>query len=399
MNSQAIPLERASAPVLKHNRVALRQLRRSWVGFAAFCALFLAGGLALLQIHLGMGYAWRWAAQAGLVLVYVTVVLWKGLATNHRLGEEALLPALGWGNRLTLLRGVLVAGLVGFFLLPEPNSWLVWLPGICYTLANATDFFDGYLARRTNHATRLGERLDMSLDGLGVLAAVVLAVQYGRLPGWYLLVGLARYLFLAGLAWRRRKNLPVFDLPPSIARRLMAGLQMGFLAVMLWPLFEPPGTYLAAALFGLPLLLGFTRDWLLVSGARFPRWTRGWPTWLSAWLPVLLRLAQALLLGSLLGERYLHFSTLSSELQILTLLETVGSLGLLLGVLSRTTAILLLILLGFHQMISPLNAAQMLLAGLYVGALFLGPGRFALWAPEEVLVLHRLGGQQRERVG
>ena len=32
---------------------------------------------------------------------------------------------------------------------------------------------------------------------------------------------------------------------------------MGLLAVMLWPIFSPPGTHIAATLFALPFLAGF----------------------------------------------------------------------------------------------------------------------------------------------
>lgn len=366
--------------------------------FAGLCGLFLAGVALLFETAWQAGYGLRWALQASGVVLYVLGVLWRGLAANHRLGEAALLPGLGWGNALTLLRGVLVAGLVGFLFLPEPAGWLAWIPGIFYTVANATDFFDGYLARKTNHVTRLGELLDMSLDGLGVLVAVALAVQYGRLPAWYLLVGLARYLFLVGLWLRRRRNQPVYDLPSSVARRVLAGFQMGFLAVMLWPLFGPPGTFLAAALFGIPFLIGFGRDWLFVAGILQPQESalNRWLALLSAWLSLLLRLAVAALQAGPLLERYARFPGLPALVLGVTILETLCLVLLLLGVLSRVTAILALILLGINQLLAPLSLAQMLLAAVYTGILFLGPGAYALWKPEEYLVYHRAGERSRK---
>jgi CDP-diacylglycerol--glycerol-3-phosphate 3-phosphatidyltransferase len=155
-----------------------------------------------------------------------------------------LLPAFGWGNGLTIVRGILVAGLAGFLFSPRPEGWVVWLPAILYTLSNATDFFDGFAARRTNHVTRLGEILDMSLDGTGVLVAAALAVQYGQVPVLFLGVALVRYVFLGGM-WLRARWVLDHEMPGSISRQVFAGLQMGF-----WQwygtLFSPPGTHVAA---------------------------------------------------------------------------------------------------------------------------------------------------------
>jgi CDP-diacylglycerol---glycerol-3-phosphate 3-phosphatidyltransferase len=96
-----------------------------------------------------------------------------------------------------------------------PNRKISWpgLPAIIFTLAIAADFFDGFAARVSNHVTRLGEALDMKLDGVGVLIAIILAVQYGSLPAWYLLVASARYLYLGGIYIREKKAYPVYELP------------------------------------------------------------------------------------------------------------------------------------------------------------------------------------------
>ena len=191
--------------------------------------------------------------------------------------------------------------MAGFLFLPKPESWFLWLPGILYLCSDIADFFDGYAARRTNHVTRLGEILDMSFDGLGVTIASLLAVKYGLVPIWYLAIGFARPLFLIGNWGLRKLAQPVHELPPSTSRRIFAGLQMGFLAVVLLPVFSPPLTFVAAYLFGLPMLAGFLRDWFAVSGwwnfHRFPCYDPGiqlapgflfscvWLSWHSTLLP------------------------------------------------------------------------------------------------------------------
>jgi CDP-diacylglycerol--glycerol-3-phosphate 3-phosphatidyltransferase len=95
------------------------------------------------------------------------------------------------------------------------------------------DFLDGYVARVTHRTSRLGEILDMHWDGFGVLVASWLLVLYGQVQAWYLVVGLARYLFVAGMQIRERRGLTNYPLPPSMTRRAMAGAQMGFIAVVL----------------------------------------------------------------------------------------------------------------------------------------------------------------------
>lgn len=377
----------------KRFSTALQNLHKEWFILAAFSLITLSSGFFLLATTWQMLFAASWMILAALTLIYLFAVLWSSLPRNHRQGEIDILPDLGWGNRLTLLRGILIAGLVGFLLLPEPEGWLARLPGIFYTLAIAADFFDGYLARITNRATRLGEILDMSFDGLGVLAAIILAVQYERLPDWYLLVAFARYAFVFGLWLRTRLGKDNFELPPSIRRRALAGFQMGFLAVMLWPIFSPPGTHIAALFFGLPILLGFLQDWFYATG--FIKADDGRKSqaiqWMLGWLPLFFRIVVVCLGAALIFPNLIVLNQLSTSQAILVIADLAVILLLTLGVTTRTAAIAGLILLGFHQMYASLSFIQILLAGGYATVLFLGGGPFSLWTPEEYLVFQRAG--------
>ena len=266
-------------------------LKMEWVVFLALGIAILASCAALISTQMGAERALAWLPLPAAGLGYLMWVCLRNLSENRRKGEQNLLFGFGWGNRLTLLRGFFIAAMLGFLVIPQPAGWLGWAPGVLYTLACAVDFFDGYVARVTNHASRLGEILDLSFDGIGVLAAALLAVNYGQVPVWYLSVGLARYLFIAGVWLRRRQGLLVNDLPSSLSRRVFAGLQMGFLAAALWPVFSPPGTQIAALLFGFPLLFGFCRDWLYVSGVIRPagQQVSGIGRAFERWLPVALR--------------------------------------------------------------------------------------------------------------
>jgi len=383
--------------LLASHPTALSHLRTRALAFAALCIATLAGGYVLLASSWAPEYAFRWLVITSGLIIYLLAILWRNLEANHRAGEAQLLPTFGTGNSLTLLRGLFIAAMAGFLFSPAPPGWLVWLPGILYTLVCAADFLDGYLARRTNHATRLGEILDLSFDGLGVLAAVLLAVQYGQVPAWYLLVALARYLFLAGQWALERLGRPLYDLPPSASRRLFAGLQMGFLAAALLPIFSPPGLYIAAAFFGLPLLAGFLRDWLTASGVLRASWElpQALMSRIHHDLPLLLRvLVLALGLSLIAGS--------GEPVALLSMLVAAVSLGVFLGISARLLSILGLVLLGLQTALTGLSVQQVLLAAAFAGILFLGSGAYSLWMPEEYLFHSRAGEKvqvEMERAG
>lgn len=373
--------------------LAYKFLLRRWVAVCAFCVWFIASGFVLLRLEWGARVAWTWFATCSVVVTYLLIVLRLNLKSNHRTGEVVLLPELGWGNGLTILRGLLVASLSGFLFLPKPAGWLLWLPAILYSLSDATDFFDGLVARRTNHVTKLGGILDLSLDGAGVLAVVVLAVNYGQVPTWYLAVGLARYLFLGGLWLRRRKTLPIYDMPPSVSRRVFAGLQMGFLAVVLWPVFSPPETFVAAAVFGLPFLAGFFRDWLFISGILKPgRYVANLLlAKLTAWMPLIFRLAAVVLTIGLLAFYLPGFSTFLLPMQAFLLLEFLVVALISSGTAGRSASILGMLLVGFNQFFGDQALGYTFLLPVYAGILFMGTGPYSLWSPEDKLVYRRLG--------
>ncbi len=387
-------------------------LRRRWLWTAAVFGLTLGGGYGLLppEWHQA-GYARQWAMQTAIILAYLLLVFYRGLADNYRRGETRLLPMLGPGNMLTLWRGAAIGWLAGFLFLPRPAiGWLAWEPAALYTFISILDYLDGYVARVANHATKLGEILDGVCDALGLLVAVGLLVWYGQLPGWYLLVGLARYLFVWGLWWRQRRGQPVFDLPPSTRRRLAAGIQMGYISVMLWPMFSPPATTLAGVIFATPLLTGFGRDWLVVSGHLDPASTRyrRFRTWLlnlmEGWLPPLLRAGVGLLSLWYLYPIALHPAARSVlflwpgspwpalTTALIALLAIAAPLLVGVGSLTRLAALgllvpvaMTLVAVGLNYFNTPLLLGVILL-------MLLGGGKWSLWRLDDRFVTVRAGG-------
>ena len=236
---------------------ALASLRRRWWLALGLGILLLAAAFFWLRATLGLRPAVFWAALAVPTAVFELAVLRRNLPANHAPAEATLFPGLGPANWVTVSRGLLLAVLAGFLLLPRPSGALAWAPALLYTVAIAADLLDGALARLTGRVTALGAALDMEFDGLGVLAASALAVRYGQLPWPYLSAGLARYLFVAGLVWLKQAGRPTAALTPSTIRRIAAGLQMAFISVILWPLFGPPATTVAGVCFAVPFLVGF----------------------------------------------------------------------------------------------------------------------------------------------
>jgi CDP-diacylglycerol--glycerol-3-phosphate 3-phosphatidyltransferase len=366
-------------------------LRIQWTLAAAGSAAALLSAAPLAAHWWGLPqYPARWISLTALSLGYFLLILWVNLPKNHRAGESAPLAGLGWGNALTILRAVLLSGVVGFLLSPRPQGVYAWLPGALYTLSSLPDYLDGYIARRTNHATRLGEILDMNVDSVGVFAAVFLAFQYGVMPWWYLPIGLARYWFVAGIWWRERRGKPVYEMPFSHRRRGFAALKMGFMFVMLLPLFEPPGTHWAAAAFGAPFAAAFLWDWGLVAGRVKPDTGARFASlkmFLLQWSPVVLRVS------TLLGLPQITVHLASPDLRWLAYAEIAVTALLLLGVVPRVTAIAAIILLGINQSLAPLTVPQVVLVFAYIWQIFLGGGRLTLWTPEEWLVVNRMGDQ------
>lgn len=215
----------------------------------------------------------RWLVGSLLVWAYCFAVLFRGLGDNRAPGRERPFPTLGVATWVTVFRSVLVAIAAGFLLLPAPPGRLGLVPAAAYSLASLLDHVDGRLARALGRATRLGERLDMEVDAAGILVAALLGIHYGKLPLWYASIGLARYLFVAGLRYRAHRGRPVAELDPSHLRRWLAGTQMGFLSVALWPPIPATWSLLLAPLFGGASLVMFARDWAVVSTRRPPRRT------------------------------------------------------------------------------------------------------------------------------
>jgi CDP-diacylglycerol--glycerol-3-phosphate 3-phosphatidyltransferase len=334
-----------------------------------------------------------------LPLIYVLAVLRSGLPLNHRPDETRVLAHLGLANSITVVRGVLVSVLACFWKWPATIPFSIhhsfaWLPGIIYMTAALLDLLDGIAARHTDHVSRLGERLDTLFDALGLLTAVLAGIALHQLPLSYLAVALAYYVFSVGIQIRRRTGRMVIPLKPRPAARLIAGFNMGFVATALLPVYRPPATAIAAMVFMIPLLAGFLRDWLVVSGRIKPGpsqpapWEAKWHCLFRERLPVLLR--TVLLLCSLAAlEKSAAFFSGNTAGPLHFFGPTVRPIFLLsvvlvsLGVMGRLAALPILLLSGLWISRQGEDPVWCLLMVAAAALLITGSGHLSLWQPEE----------------
>lgn len=100
-------------------------------------------------------------------------------------------------NSISFFRVLMVPVFMVFLLADVPGGDVVAL--VVFVIAAASDFLDGYFARRTKQVTVLGAFLDPLADKLLVTAALVSLVGLGELSAWIAMVVIARELAISGL--------------------------------------------------------------------------------------------------------------------------------------------------------------------------------------------------------
>ena len=166
---------------------------------------------------------------------------------------------------LTTCRGSAAVVLAGFLVVERPTGMLVWLPALLFGAAALLDGVDGQLARATGTESAFGSRLDTEMDSLALLIGVAVAIRFGQAPLVFLLVGLARYAFVAGIIRRRWQGIRVGELPARSSRRILGAGMMGVVFCLLTPVLDGNQGGVLAIVAMVPFLLGFVRDWWLLT--------------------------------------------------------------------------------------------------------------------------------------
>ncbi|WP_125566146.1 CDP-alcohol phosphatidyltransferase family protein [Nocardioides baekrokdamisoli] len=141
-------------------------------------------------------------------------------------------PRSGWSlpNTLTVVRLLTIPIFVWLVLSHQRHLYALGV----LVVAGATDFFDGWLARRTGNVTRIGELLDPIVDRLFILAAAVTLWANHSIPAWLAAMVLLRDVFLWTLVpllrSRRVSSLPVHYLGKAATFNLLYAFPLLLLA-------------------------------------------------------------------------------------------------------------------------------------------------------------------------
>ena len=97
-------------------------------------------------------------------------------------------------NQLTILRIILIP----VFIVLLMKGYPYWSAAV-FIAASATDALDGHIARKYNMVTNFGKIMDPLADKLLVTSALICFVELGVVPGWMVIVILAREFIITGL--------------------------------------------------------------------------------------------------------------------------------------------------------------------------------------------------------
>jgi CDP-diacylglycerol--glycerol-3-phosphate 3-phosphatidyltransferase len=113
--------------------------------------------------------------------------------TARHFREEAFnLP-----NAITLIRVAMIPVFLWFtYYESRVDSFIA---AVTYAITGATDFLDGWVARRRGLVTVIGKFFDPLADKLIVMAALVMLVHLGRVAAWVVILIMGREFIVTGL--------------------------------------------------------------------------------------------------------------------------------------------------------------------------------------------------------
>lgn len=111
-------------------------------------------------------------------------------------------------NKITISRIFLIPIFLIVMLIPSTSNIYLFgaemainhfIGALIFIFASATDWVDGYLARKYNLITNLGKFLDPLADKLLVAAALIVLVELQIAPSWIVIIILSREFAVTGL--------------------------------------------------------------------------------------------------------------------------------------------------------------------------------------------------------
>src|ERR1019366_9943859 len=102
---------------------------------------------------------------------------------------------LTWANAVTLLRLAFLPVFLWLLFGTNHRAEAAWLLAVL----GATDWIDGYLARRLHQVSNVGKVLDPTADRLLVITGLLAVAAAGGVPWWFAGLALVRELLVSVL--------------------------------------------------------------------------------------------------------------------------------------------------------------------------------------------------------
>ena len=158
----------------------------------------------------------------------------------------------------TVLRIVLTPVVMALILIPDDRDDTAVLAAALFTVAAATDWIDGRLARRWNVTSKIGSFLDTTADKLLVSGVLIALLGAERVSPWIVALIVGRELVLMGLRGVIAAEGAV--MAPSFLGKLKTSVQ--FVAVVL-AILRP----------GDPVGGAYPDEWAMVAAAAITVWS------------------------------------------------------------------------------------------------------------------------------
>ncbi len=100
-------------------------------------------------------------------------------------------------NSITMVRMAMIPVILWFTYFESRKA--SFIAAMLFAVIGATDFLDGWVARRRGLVTVIGKFLDPLADKLVVMAALVMLVHLGRVAAWVVIVVMGREFIVSGL--------------------------------------------------------------------------------------------------------------------------------------------------------------------------------------------------------
>jgi len=153
--------------------------------------------------------------------------------------EKTAVKIFNIPNMLSLSRILSVPVFILLMLNPTPIRALS--AGIVFSLASATDWLDGYLARKWGQVTKAGKLLDPIADKILIMAALVMLVEIRSdiVHSWIAIVLIGREFAVTGL--RAIASSDGIVIPAESAGKYKVGAQITAVLCLLLGYYVPTG--------------------------------------------------------------------------------------------------------------------------------------------------------------